>query len=147
LFSDTGSGSGATGAGASGSRILEIVGSALKGLIVLGGRFRSVFGFSSMSETAFLGGGGGVDSGAGTAAAAAAAFPLPPTGGAVIARGGVLLGAGAEEDSAVGLEGVERGGRVAIQSDIRKREGGWAGKRCANCGRPTQGHPQAGKKK
>jgi hypothetical protein len=112
--------------GSSGSRILEIVGSALNGLIVLGGRILSVLGFSSMSETAFFGGGGGVGSGTGTAGAAAAAFPLPPAGGAVIALGGVLLGAGAEEDSAAGFEGVERGGLVAIQSDLRKRKGGWA---------------------
>jgi hypothetical protein len=98
-----------------------MVGSALNGLIVLAGRFRSVLGFSSISETAFLGGGGGgVGSGAG-AAAGAAAFPRPPADGAVIARGGVLRGAGAAEDSAAGFEGVERGGLVAIQIDVRKR--------------------------
>jgi hypothetical protein len=77
---------------------LEIVGSALKGFMVLTGRFLSVLGFSSIRETAFFGGGGGVGSGAGTALVAGAGFPLPPKDGAVIARGGVLLGAGAAED-------------------------------------------------
>ncbi len=123
--SGSGSGSGVIGAGGSGSRILEIVGSALNGLIVLAGFFLSVLGFSSIRETAFFGGGGGVGSGAGTARAAGAGFPLSPKDGAVIARGGVLLGAGAAEDSAAGFEGVERGGLVAIQSDVRKeKEGG-----------------------
>jgi hypothetical protein len=104
------------------------VGSALNGFSVADARFLSVFGFSSIRDTAFLGGGGGADWAAGTSpetAGVAAAFPLLPTDGAVIARSPVRLGGGAAEDWAAGLEGVERGGLVAIQSVVRRRKGGW----------------------
>ena len=119
---------------------MEMVGRALKGLIVLAGRFLSVLGFSSISETAFLGaGGGGEGSDAG---AVAAAFPRLLGEGAVIARGAVLLGAGAAEDSAAGFEGVERGGLVAIQSDVRERKGGWVEKWCGKCQETNRGLPK-----
>ncbi len=125
VVATTGAGSGgaagAGDAGASGSRILEIVGSALKGLLATETRFLSVFGFSSIRETAFFGGCGGAGRAAGTSPGTAEAFPLLPADGAVIARGKFLLGGGAAEDSTAGLEGVERGGLVAIQIDVRKR--------------------------
>jgi hypothetical protein len=128
VVDDSSDSAGEGGVGAargSGSRILEIVGRALNALVVGDRRFLSGFGFSSISETAFFGGGGGEGWAAGTSAGTAAVLPLLPTDGAVIARGDVLFGGGAAEDSAAGLEGLERGGLVAIQIDVRERKGGW----------------------
>ena len=110
---------GAGAAGASGSFSFEMDGSALNGRNEVAVRLRSVFCFSSISET--VSGLGGCTSFGGAGASGAADLLLAPEAAEDADRAVVFFAAGVVFTAGFGVE--ERGDLVAIQSNIRGNEG------------------------